>query len=165
MKRIDISTPKYPNTFTEVDDSDFEWVNVDKWHAAEPRKGKLYARRTVRINGKRMALGMHVAILGEIEGKEIDHRDGNGLNNQRNNLRHCTTAENQMNSKKRVDSTSGYKGVSWSEDNKKWRPEITHNGKRIHLGYQFCLIKAAKCYDKAAKKYHGEFASLNFKEY
>ncbi len=164
MKKIDISTPKYPRTFALVDDSDFSFLNADKWHADEQTNGKIYARRTVRTNGKRSVLRMHTAIMGRVDGKEIDHRDGNGLNNQRHNLRHSTKAENQMNRCIPRNNTSGYKGVSWCKRENKWLVQIKYEGKRKHLGYFSCLVKAAKYYDLAAIQYFGEFARLNFPE-
>ena len=97
-----------------------------------------------------------------VEGKEIDHRNGITLDNRRHNLRHCTHVENLRNSQKRIDNTSGYKGVSWHKKRTIWQVGIKNSHKRIHLGYFTCLIRAAKTYDEAAKEYHGEFARLNF---
>jgi len=162
MKKIDISTKKYPNTFAKVDDEDFEILNTHKWYYSSAR-GKMYTSRNIRINGKRKRLYMHTAILGKVASKEIDHRNGDTLDNQRCNLRHCTHAENSQNRKINANSTSGFKGVSWDNNNKKWKSRITHNGKLIHLGLFPCLTKAVKCYTEAAKKYHGNFSS-NFNQ-
>jgi hypothetical protein len=161
MKKIDISTPKYPNTFALVDDKDFEVLNVCKW-SAKLTKGAIYAHRMIRVKGKRKMLQMHVAIMGQIDGKEVDHRNGNKLDNQRHNLRHCTHAHNVMNSRIRSNNSSGYKGASWSKGCNKWIAYIRHNGKQIHLGLFTCLVKAAKAYDKAAIEHFGEYAKLNF---
>jgi hypothetical protein len=163
MKKIDVSTPKHPDTFAEVDDSDFDRINKDKWGAVEI-KGKLYAKRNIRRCGKRMSLFMHTAVMGKVDGKITDHRSGITLNNQRHNLRHCTYAENNRNKKVNSNNTSGYKGVSWYKRDKKWQVHIQYNSKKIYLGTFFCLIKAAKVYDKAAKELFGEFAWLNFSE-
>jgi len=164
MKKIDISTKKHPNTFALVDDGDYEKLNRHKWYATEPYEGKIYAHRRQRIDDKTIAFHMHVVIIGKVEGKITDHRNGNGLDNQRHNLRHCTHKENIRNQGINVANTSGYKGVCWNRWRNKWQSNIKYNNKTLHLGLFTCLIKAAKAYDKAAKKYHGEFANLNFKD-
>lgn len=160
MKKIDISTKKHPNTFALVDDCDFERLNQWKWHAVN-RGNTLYAERLELRFGKNTA--MHRMILG-ITDKHIqaDHRDGNGLDNRRSNLRTCTHAENNRNKARGSRNTSGYKGVSWKKEHAKWGANICFGGKQVFLGYFFCLIKAAKAYDAAAKELHGEFARLNF---
>jgi hypothetical protein len=160
MKKIDISSRKHPNTFTLVDDLDYEALNRYKWCAAET-EGKLYVVRTIRVNGKRKPLRLHVSIMGQVEGREIDHRSGDTLDNQRHNLRHCTHKENGRNRKLGTTNTSGYKGVSWKKRDSKWRACIQLNGKLIHLGSFTCLMKAARAYNTAASKYFGEFARLN----
>ena len=161
MKKIDISSKTHPNTFALVDDCNYDELNCFKWHAQE-QSGNLYATRSTRVNGKYKLLYMHTAIMGRVEGKMADHRNGITLDNQRCNLRHCTNAENLRNRGPQKNNTSGYKGVYWSNSSKKWRAYITYNGTNIHLGYFFCLIKAAAAYDKGAIKYHGEFANTNF---
>ncbi len=161
MKKIDVSTPKHPSTFTLVEDSDFEELNNHKWGAYE-HSGKLYAQRNVRIDGKWATLYMHTAIMGHTNGKKVDHRNGNTLDNQRHNLRHCTHAENARNRGAQRNNTSSYKGVGWHKRDSKWQANIKLNGKDIHLGNFTCLIKAAKAYDTAAMKYFGEFARVNF---
>jgi len=91
----------------------------------------------------------------------IDHINGNPLDNKKRNLRICSKSQNQYNSKIRVDNTSGFKGVCWSKCYKKWRVYIYKNKHQILLGYFNNKIEAAKAYNEAAKKYHGEFARLN----
>jgi len=156
MKKIDISTPTYSNTFALVDDADFEWLNQWKWHPHSTGQ-LLYVRRTA--NGK--GLLMHRLIVGN-SSKKTDHRDRNGLNNQRFNLRTATHAQNMANRKIQRNNKSGYKGVCWSKQAKKWRAQIKINGKGRYLGEYFCLIKAAKAYDEVAKENYGEFARTNF---
>jgi hypothetical protein len=92
----------------------------------------------------------------------VDHIDHNGLNNRKKNLRNCTFAENCRNTRLSSGTTSKYKGVHWHKRQKKWAAAIRCNNKTHHLGYFTDEAEAAKVYDKAAKKYHGVFASLNF---
>jgi hypothetical protein len=95
----------------------------------------------------------------------VDHINHNGLDNRKANLRLATCAQNSYNRKQfRKRQTSKYTGVSWIKQIKKWRVIICYKRKNIHIGYFKDEKQAAKAYDKAAKQYHGEFASLNFKE-
>jgi hypothetical protein len=93
----------------------------------------------------------------------VDHINGNGLDNRKSNLRICTHQQNCENSRKRKKSFSKYKGVYWSKNAKKWVAQITIDGKSKHLGYFELEEDAAAAYDKAAVKYFGEFACLNFR--
>jgi len=95
------------------------------------------------------------------DGYVIDHINRNGLDNRRSNLRFATVAQNAQNSRMRKNR-SGYKGVWFAKDKGRFRAAIWHNNKRIYLGYFDSPISAAKAYDKAAKRYHKEFAVLNF---
>lgn len=159
MKKIDVSTPKYPDTFALVDDKDYSALVKHKWTAVKFRNSStLYVFRGWK--GSRQY--MHTVILGEKKGLEVDHRDNNGLNNCRDNLRHCTHAQNMQNRKIQGNNRSGYKGVFWCKREKRWIASIGVQGKQITLGRFFCLIKAAKVYDTAARKYHGEYANTNF---
>lgn len=149
MKRI----PLTQGLVALVDDTDFDWLNEIKWTGNR----KKYTSYAVTKHTK-----MHRVILNAPDGLEVDHIDGNGLNNQRSNLRLCTHRENQRNRPKNKNNKSGYKGVFWNSRANKWRVGIRVDRKDIFLGTFFCLIKAAKAYDEAAIKYFGEFAYLNF---
>jgi hypothetical protein len=162
MKKIDISTPKHPDTFSLVDDYNFTRLNQWKWIAVEPYKGLLYAARSIQIDGKQRRLYMHNEIMPPVKGTMTDHQNGNGVDNQRHNLRRCTNAENGRNRGIQSNNTSGYKGVTWNIAGNKWKAQIMYEGEGVYLGAFTCLIKAAKAYDTAALKYHGEFANLNF---
>lgn len=143
-----------------VDDADYEWLNQWKWHA-EKKHGIWYAKRSLYTNGKQINIKMHSLILGTPKGMQSDHKDGDGLNNQRYNLRVCTYAENQHNRAIRIDSKSSvFKGVSHYKYG--WRVSIKVNYKSINVGYFKDETEAAKAYDQAAIKYFGEFANLNF---
>ena len=157
MKLIDCSTPKFPNHFVMVDDADFDWLNQWKWHI-ENSRGKKYGRRSVMRKGN----SMHREIMGFPKGKEIDHIDGNGLNNQKENLRICTPLENHKN--RVLNKGRKYKGVFLCKRKnriKRWHTTIIHNHKKIFLGIFLTEIEGALAYNKAAEKLHGEFARLN----
>ena len=144
-----------------VDDEDYEDASRFKWSACE--KGhNVYALRNIRINGKYHSLYLHRYLMSlSCLGKHIDHIDGNGLNNRRENLRLCTNTENLRNQHSSHGS-SKYKGVSWHK-RKKWMARIRVDGVDIYLGVYEEEEAAARAYDKAAKKHFGEFANLNFK--
>jgi hypothetical protein len=95
------------------------------------------------------------------EGYYIDHIDGNPSNNKLENLRLANQKENSRNSKKPKNNTSGYKGVHWNKEKEKWQARVMINTITKHIGYFEDLIEAAKAYNEAALKYHGEFAKLN----
>jgi hypothetical protein len=106
---------------------------------------------------------MHQVIAGRTGiTSNPDHKDRDGLNNQRDNLRVATHAQNDQNRGLRRDNTSGYKGVSWRKDKKKWQAHIKVNQHARHLGYFKSKLTAAKVYDTAAIRYFGKFAALNF---
>ena len=94
-------------------------------------------------------------------GKVVDHKDGNPLNNRRNNLRICSQAENNRNICKKKPETSNYTGVDWCEKLSKWRARITLNYRSIHLGYFKNIEDAKKARREAEDKYFGEYAYSN----
>ena len=144
-----------------VDDKDYEYLNQWKWYAS--RRRYWYAVRTQYINGKPSTIFMHRLILQTPKGMETDHINHNGLDNRRCNLRICTHTENTRHQQKQARvKSSQYKGVHWQKDIKKWQACIRVNMKSVYLGLFTSEIGAAKTYDKAAKKYHGEFARTNF---
>ena len=150
--------------FAVVDDIDFEYLSRFKWRTWKSSSSKLYAIGWIKKNGQWINAKMHRFILGETNPKiQIDHKDGNGLNNQRYNLRKCTNQQNQHNRSKYKRNTSGFKGVSApGTSHPKWSAHIRFNGKLIHLGYFNSAKEAAVVYDAAARKYHRSFASINF---
>jgi|SRR3989304_10592370 len=140
-----------------IDDEDFDRINKFKW-TADKSKNTFYAIR--RRFGKKIYL--HRVIINIEKGQIIDHIDGNGLNNQKSNLRICTQSENSMNKKKKTGNIGKFKGVHWNEERKKWKVEIKKKEKRIFLGRFDNQYEAAIAYDQAAIKYFGNFARLNF---
>lgn len=159
MKEIPLSQGKT----ALVDDEDYDWLSQWKWYAVK-MKGKFWYASRKENNPKRHAVFMHREIMMAPKGMDIDHHDGNGLNNTRKNLRVCTRSENACNRRLPIINTTGYKGVTWNKLEQKYKARIVTNGKGIHLGYFSDPLQAAFAYDEAAKKYHGEFAKLNFED-
>lgn len=140
-----------------VDDEDFENVSRYKWHTMRVL-GLFYAGRSG--GGYRKVL-LHRFILGLSSGDDhVDHKDGDGLNCMRSNLRRATKIQNGQNRSKPINNTTGYKGVS--RRGKRWCARITINRELKSLGGYATPEEAARAYDEAAKKYHREFAALNF---
>lgn len=148
-----------------VDDEDFEWLNRWKWRASKDHYG-FYAIRTIKKKGKTTTVLMHRIIIKVPPNLQTDHRNGNGLDNQKSNLRACTQAQNTHNRGARKNVTSRYKGVYLKYKNNnngrlKWGAHIRKGNARFDLGYYCTEAKAAKAYDAKAKELYGEFAYLN----
>jgi hypothetical protein len=161
FRRIPLTQGKY----AIVDPEDFERLNKHKWHAVKSGS-TFYAIRCVGPAKRTTYIRMHREILHPPDHLVVDHINHNGLDNRKANIRPATRAQNNFNRliAKGKNSSSKYKGVSWKKDRKKWRARIHVNGRYKFLGYFKEEKQAAKAYDEAAKKYHGEFASLNFPE-
>lgn len=152
MKKIQLTQDRY----TIVDDSDYDLLSVFKWYYAAradyPEKGD--ARR--QEDGK--VIRMHRQLLDLTDPKiQVDHIDGDSLNNQRSNLRMCDTSQNMCNTK--PYNNRRWKGVY--KHNNKWKALLRSNGKIVYLGLYSTPEEAAKAYDVAALEYHGEFARIN----
>jgi len=149
-----------------VDDEDYEYLNQWKWYAN--KAGRNYYAERIICKPKRINLKMHRLLMKTPKGFQVDHIDHNGLNNQKNNLRNCSFAQNQMN--KIMSKNSKYLGLSHFTCNYKGKEyfyikaTIMVNRKKIHLGCFKTDEEAAYAFDKAAVKYRGEFANLNFKQ-
>lgn len=145
-----------------MDDEDYEWLNQWKWHAIfSDDSNTYYAKRTDRTNGKQRSILMHREIVKTPIELFTDHKDHNGLNNQKYNLRVCVRQKNNWNKRIQSNNTSGYKGVSWNKPMKKWQAYIRKDYRKLSLGYFDSLEDAAKEYDKKAIEYFGEFAETN----
>lgn len=140
-----------------VDDCDFERLSKFKWQSFT--RGKCtYARRSVKVKRETKNFSMHNEILGL---KNIDHIDGNGLNNKRDNMRPCSHVENMRNRRKHIFKTSKFKGVAWKKTHQKFESYIRMAGTLIPLGYFDSQKEAAEIYNLAAALFFGKFAKLN----
>lgn len=154
MKKIPLTQGK----FATVDDDVYERLTQWKWFAWLGGR-TWYARRSEGKAPTQKCIYMHREIVNA-SNAQVDHRDGNGLNNQRFNLRLCTHRENMRNRSVNKNNRNGFKGVT--RVGKKFRARIEVHKENIHLGYFPTLEEAARVYDDAAKKYFGEFARTNF---
>ena len=144
----------------QVDDDDYEELDRFKWRLMEKRQA-FYVVRDFHQKNLHRLIYMHREIMNCPGGLEVDHIDGNGLNNRKQNLRVCTRQQNAMNMKRHTDSTSAYKGVHRNKRDGNWCAQIMVNGKKKHLGYYNEIEVAARVYNRAAEKIHGDFANLN----
>lgn len=144
--------------FAKVDDEDFDLINGFKWHYAKMNASSNYA---MKRNGEKQ-IGMHRLIMKQNNSKIfIDHIDGDGLNNQKANLRECSQHQNAMNIKKKRGS-SKFVGVYFHITSKKWRAICYINKRRTNVGSFKTELEAAKRRDEFAKIHYGVFANLNF---
>ncbi len=153
---------------TLIDDEDAELAER-KWYYGEG-----YAERSVRFVGqKNRVIQMHRVIIERklgrqlLPGEEVDHINGDTLDNRRSSLRLADDRQQSVNSKKKcvrkgIQSSSEYKGVAWSCEKQKWKVQKWFNGQCVHSEYFDDEIEAAFAYDSASIEYDGEFARLNF---
>lgn len=143
-----------------VDDEDYEKLSKVRWFAFV-RSGTSYA---ARHNG-RPVVYMHREIVGAEPGTEVDHINGDGLDNRRANLRRCTHSQQQMHSLRRKRGRTGYRGVEYAAHVNKKNPYLVRvmvSLKVVHTSYHATAEEAARMYDAVARRVHGEFAVLNF---
>lgn len=144
-----------------VDESDYEFVSRFKWQLKKSGRN-FYAQHCFWLDGKVNCEKMHRMILGLKKGEfNVDHINGDGLDNRRCNLRIATDSQNQSNARKRKGCVSSYKGVRWRDETKKWYAEINKDGIKKHLGCFPTERQAAMAYDKAAKEIFGLYAKTN----
>ena len=150
--------------FAVVDSADCEWLSKFKWHAHE-RGRTWYARRAASTK----TVFMHRAILeyhgSDLTSGEVDHVNGDGLDNRKSNLQIVSHAENIRKSRVQKNNTSGFRGVSWHKGDRRWQAFVEVDNIRKYLGSFKNKIDAALAYDQAAKKYFGRFATLNLPDF
>lgn len=147
---------------TVIDDSDFEKVSKYKWYAHR-QQNTWYAKHYNSERKKPESLQRF--LLQPSKRMIVDHINGDGLDNRRCNLRLCTKAENAVNSGKgryKRGVSSKYKGVCWRKSLRKFSAQIVFEDRSRYLGVFRDEVKAAIAYDKAALRYFGSFARLNF---
>jgi hypothetical protein len=162
------------NKIAIVDDEELLRCLAYNWrarHGKTSRPDVWYAETWMRDeSGRRIVVGLHRFILGAPKGIDIDHRDGDGLNNRRSNLRLATASQNHANmvKQRRMSATSQFKGVTRSNQqieprpNSRWEARIKVNRQKIYLGVFSSEMEAAQAYDCAAVLYFGDFAKPNF---
>lgn len=143
--------------FAIIDDEDYDTLCKFKWRVKE-ESNTMYAIR----DNRKTTVRMHRQILNIIDSNyNVDHINGNGLDNRKCNLRVCTQAQNVCNTKPRQGTSSKFKGVSWNPQKNKFHAYVNFNKKRFFLGYYNSETEAAKAYNQKASELFGEFARLN----
>ena len=147
-----------------VDDEDYEELSKYGWYTYKHRHTWYASRHAPKPGGGQTTHAMHRAIMGleHGDGIAVDHRNHDGLDNRRDNLRRAIPSQNQQNRRPDKRGASQYKGVSWHKLTPCWRAKIQYDNKTLHLGVFDNEIEAARAYDAAARKHFGEFACCNF---
>lgn len=162
FRRIPLTQGK----FAIVDQPDYERLAKHTWHAARHGRSCYAQRGTGSAKSGRRKIHlvmMHREILKVGEDEFVDHKNHNGLDNRRANLRAATWEENCWNQRKtKARCSSRYKGVMWDKRRCKWQAQISYKGKKIFIGYFNDEKEAAMAYDAKAMELFGEFAAPNF---
>lgn len=155
MKQI----PLTQGQFAIVDDGDFDFISKSKWRLVNNGGANIYAGRRKVINGKGHSIYMHRQILKDLcAGFDVDHINGNGLDNRKENLRICTRQQNICNRKApNSNSISGIRGVSFEKRTGKWVSRIKFNYKQIHIGTFLTIEEAEIAWKEKAKALFGDF--------
>lgn len=162
MKRIPLTRGK----FAIVDDRDFKWLSKWHWQADRIKHKRVpptyYARSHPTYNGPKLHMHREImARMGLKQALQVDHKDGNSLNNRRGNLRSASNSQNNANKSKLSGYSSKFKGVSWDKARRKWAAELTCGWRKYHIGRFEIEEEAARAYDYVARLKFGEFARLN----
>lgn len=149
--------PLSQGLFALIDSADADLVGKYNWCVRQGKWGP-YAMRAKKIGGIKHYIYLHRFIMRPADGLMVDHKNRDGLDNRRCNLRICTASQNNGNKTIQKNNTSGFKGVTWSKANRRWVAQIVVNKKNIYLGSSANAEIAAELYRKAAAEFHGEFA-------
>lgn len=141
-----------------IDDADEERVRRHGWYRFKARS-RYYAAANLKVDGRWVRVLMHRFIVGAVTGQLVDHKNDDGFDNRRENLRVATRGQNQHNSGPR---RGRFKGVSWHRGAGKWVVQLMVNRVPMYLGLFVDEEEAARVYDNAARQHHGKFARLNF---
>lgn len=166
MRLLNVSTPKFPNTFAQVDDEDFNKVKTGvKWSVcSRPNKTGIYVARHIRKNNKYVEQKLHRVIIDCSKKEVVTFKDRNALNCCKENLivlkNYVGVGQGQHKTKNK--KTSIYKGVCWSKEKKRWIATTSIKCKHVFIGYFDSEEAAALAYDKKAKELFGIFALCNF---
>lgn len=155
MKKIKLTKGEY----AVIDDKDYFEISKYNWHFSNTG----YAARNLSSAGKlkHKLIHMHRELMNPNKKEEVDHINNNKLDNRRDNLRVCSSSENKFNTNKPKTNKSGYKGVYWESDRKKWTVQFRAYGKRIRIGSFNRIEDAVIAYNTNIKKFQGNFARLN----
>lgn len=147
-----------------VDEEDYAEINQHKWHAKNDYRC-VYAQRNATVNEKKhgcpSVILMHRQITGFPKDKVIDHKNHNGLDNRKQNLRVCTFKQNSINQRLQENKSINYKGVCWDKSKNKFKAYFCHNGKPKHIGHFYTATEAAEAYNLKTYEVYGEYANLN----
>jgi hypothetical protein len=157
--------PLTQGMYAIVDESDYDRLMRHSWYARHDKKYGYYAVRNISMEGSKAGTEqMHVVISGVIQGKQVDHENGCGIDNRRKNLRHANSSQNQANSAKTTPGESKYKGVWIARRKNKptWVACVRSRGLRYRSPCLPTEEDAARAYDRKALEVFGDFARLNF---
>ena len=163
--KLEIHSKKHGIKTIFIDDEDYEKINKYTWHVNINHSGILYAEASVYNKTGIKIIRMHRLIMNAQKGQIIDHKNRNGLDNRKENLRICKHAENMRNSKISKNNSTGFKGVTIFTCKNKDKiykyiiAQIRVNNKKKYIGSFATVKKAHEAYCLAADKYHKEFAN------
>lgn len=143
---------------TIVDDDDFESVSKYKWYA-QRRRNTFYAVRHIKSGDKYINLQLHRFLMNPKTGMCVDHRDCNGLNNQRMNLRVCTHAENTRNLRHKRKNAAKYRGIYMSSSGK-YIAKVRFNYKQYNSRSFPTSDEAITAHREMIRSLHGEFSAV-----